>query len=54
MKTLLHRLLCWTGLICGGRIEHYRDPKGVWWLGLRCVRCGKFCSPIRSNHQDKP
>lgn len=49
---LLKGLLCRLGIICAGHIGHQKDAQGIWWIGLRCVRCGKFCHPVKSKHQD--
>lgn len=33
---------------CFGHTEHEMDANGVWWIGLRCHRCGKLASKSRS------
>lgn len=53
LRLITRRLLCRIGIGCAGHVEHEKDAKGVWWVGLRCVRCGKLCSPIRSAYQDQ-
>lgn len=46
------RLMCRFSL-CGGHVDHERDAKGVWWVGLRCATCKKLLCPIHSQFQDK-
>lgn len=54
LKLITRRLLCKAGIACAGRIGHEKDSNGIWWIGLRCVYCGKLCHPVRSAYQDKP
>ena len=45
---LMHRL----GLTAG-YVDHERDSAGIWWIGLRCPKCGKLTDPMLSNYQDR-
>ncbi len=50
MKRWLHNLAHRIGLT-GGYVDHELDAKGVWWIGLRCPKCGRLSHPIKSNFQ---
>lgn len=51
MKNRWHRFMHWLGLTAG-YVDHERDANGIWWIGLRCPKCGKLMSPVRSHYQD--
>lgn len=49
----LHNLAHKLGLT-SGHMDHFKDSEGVWWIGLKCPKCGRFTDPIKSIHQEMP